>query len=463
MNVQGIILKLLLKTKDKNEALERFSALRSEMFDNTYGPLLSAISKFYSKHERMPSLEELLIEYSRNNNIKICINALEAIDISFCDDYEIAFSALHSEFAQTKYLNLVEKGLDKLSMYSAEEIVDHASTLALSLEEIVKPKTHINTAASTRLFKSKEERESDIMKTGISDTFDNEYGAIRRGEVFLIGGKRGAGKSLICSNICNRAYSSGFIAPYFSLEMKSSEVFARSLAILSKVPAIKIRNADFSKLDLLKLADAKAAMFTNGKEILDSLDINNIDDYVIFEDMLEAKGVLTPDRQILIIDDLELRLSALDMYLSKLKSKYGDKLGPVIVDYLNQLIVDGHETDMYDWKVQIYIAKSLKNLARKHGVAIFSPYQIDDNGQARMSRGILDSCDFAFTVEAIHGQDSTGYLKWSGTKARGLPVIDFNVAIDWDTLLIDPRELTSQDLLQLAGGLAKEEDISHEL
>ena len=83
--------------------------------------------------------------------------------------------------------------------------------------------------------------------------------------------------------------------------------------------------------------------------------------------------------------------------LEKLKSKFGDNLGLVIVDYINQVLIDGY-ADEYDWKAQVQVAKKLKNLARKYEVVIVTPYQIDKDGEARYSKAILDSPDIALIL-----------------------------------------------------------------
>ncbi|AVR76100.1 putative replicative DNA helicase [Aeromonas phage AhSzw-1] len=89
---------------------------------------------------------------------------------------------------------------------------------------------------------------------------------------------------------------------------------------------------------------------------------------------------------IVVIDDRNLKISTIDLVLTTLKAKYPGLVTTVIVDYVNQLILEGVKTlDRLDWKVQTQLATMLKNtIARKQKVLVISPYQVDENGATRM-------------------------------------------------------------------------------
>ena len=111
----------------------------------------------------------------------------------------------------------------------------------------------------------------------------------------------------------------------------------------------------------------------------------------------------------------------------------------VAVDYVNQIQVP----DKFDWQSQITISSTLKELAAKHDVAIAAPYQIDATGEARFSKGILDSADYAIILEA--SQDETcPYIKFETTKARDVPPFSVCSDMDWKTLRILPTEAVIQ-------------------
>jgi hypothetical protein len=171
---------------------------------------------------------------------------------------------------------------------------------------------------------------------------------------------------------------------------------------------------------------------------------NLIDEYVHhndrfkFEHDLIKTKQLKPDNQIIIVDDSSLTLSSIDLHLGKLKAKFKDKFTVCVVDYLNQIVIEG--ASQFDWQPQITISKKLKDLARKHQIVMVSPYQIDASGEARFAKGILDSADIALVMEA-HGKDEGSAIQFNTTKIRGGPPLNFTSPINWDSLRIDSTNI----------------------
>jgi hypothetical protein len=156
-----------------------------------------------------------------------------------------------------------------------------------------------------------------------------------------------------------------------------------------------------------------------------------------FEENLVRNHQLKSDNQMIIVDDRDLTLSSIDLHIGKAKAKFGDKLKVVVVDYINQIVLEG--SDQFDWKPQIEISKKLKNLARKYEIVMVSPYQIDASGEARFAKGILDAADIALVMEA-HDKDQQA-ISFETTKIRGGKEMNFTCPIDWDTLRISPQTI----------------------
>lgn len=174
-----------------------------------------------------------------------------------------------------------------------------------------------------------------------------------------------------------------------------------------------------------------------------------------FEEQLVRNCKLKDDNQMIIIDDRALSLTALDLHLGKIKARFGDKFTVAVVDYINQIVVEG--ADKYDWKPQITVSTKLKDLARKYGVIMVSPYQIDATGEARFAKGILDAADVALVMEA--GETS---MTFDTTKIRGGGAMKFTSAINWDTLRISPVPLDNPEhveKIQKAGKKKKEQQV----
>jgi replicative DNA helicase len=205
------------------------------------------------------------------------------------------------------------------------------------------------------------------------------------------------------------------------------------MAILTGVNHANIKKGELTNEEVLTLVRARADMFQDSSDLVDFY-IATKDRYK-FEHRLVREKSLKPDNQMIIIDDRALSITSLDLHLGKLKSRFGDKFRVAVVDYLNQIVLEGG-MDQFDWKPQVVISKKLKDLARKHDIVMVSPYQIDSTGEARFAKGILDAADIALLMNA-HPKE-TQSIGFKTTKIRGGREMDVTSGIDWDTLRIDP-------------------------
>jgi hypothetical protein len=151
-------------------------------------------------------------------------------------------------------------------------------------------------------------------------------------------------------------------------------------------------------------------------------------DFNTFETKLLDRP-LKSDNRIITIDNSNLTITNIDAGIHKYKTQLGDKLKVVVVDYINQITA----VDAFNWQVQIQLAKSLKALAKKYEVVLFSPFQIDEQGKVRFSKGLLDSPDWAFNLVPDNQKD-IGSIAFENKKARGDRGIDFASEIYWPTL-----------------------------
>ena len=233
------------------------------------------------------------------------------------------------------------------------------------------------------VFQSEEAITTNRVMLGFNNSFDSVLGGISVGELLLLGGKRGHGKSVICANICAFQYEEGNSCVYFSIEMTALETFQRIMSVLANVDHKLLKLNKLVPADVLKVVKVRAGMFNNADDLVEKFIIDN--DRFSFEEALVKTKKLKEDNQIIIIHDRDLTVTGVDIHLGKLKAKFGNKLKVSIVDYLNQISIDGGK-DIYDWKPQIEISKNLKNQGDKHQVVMISPYQIDDTGDRKSTR-----------------------------------------------------------------------------
>lgn len=448
VNVQAVVLKILLSCTDKELALACFDRVKPHFFSSSYGTIHKAIAQFYSDHNKIPNMEELGIKFSRNTNIQVALATLanmEDLDV----DLDMAVEALRDEYAQQEALSLISKHLlDDIQMLTADDLVDRLSTIPLKLEEKVDTGGNILRSAEIPVFQSEDDKDMDLIYTGLSNYWDSNFGGIARQELVLAGGKVGSGKSLLCANLGVAQWKMGNIAPYFTVEMSARETFLRMLGIVANVDAMKVKNGALEGDELLKFALTRAKMFHGGAEAFKNFVRNK--DNLKFSDFYDLDRELMKNHEeihpMIIVDDSDLKLSSIDVSMSKFITQYGKKVTMALVDYLN-VVREDQNSDPYDWQTQLRVSEGLKKIGRKHDVGVFAPYQINDDGSARFSKSILVPVDIALKLEA---DQEGGAIHLDTVKVRSLPPSRFNIGMDWNTLRSDPEMVTQEELSQNA-------------
>lgn len=429
MDTSAIVLNKLLTERN----LEIWAKLKLVFLDAAYSSLYSQINKYYEKYNAIPSFDDLELTLREGSASKTlaALKLTELPDVSA----EVALDALIDQFTQNETIKLLDKFVDKLPLYDTNEIKDNLANIALTIEEKTHTSEKVFTMADMFLFQHPDDMEKERVYLGLNNTFDAVLGGVARQELILIGGKRGSGKSITSSNIFINQYESGNSSIYFSIEMTAMETMQRNLSILADVSLQNLKQNKLTDEEVLKVVRARASMFDGADEAV--LEFMRHRDRYKFEETLVRQHALKQDNQMIIVDDRDLTLSSIDLHVGKAKAKFGDRLKLVVVDYLNQIVLEG--SDQYDWKPQIEVSKKLKNLARKYEIVIVSPYQIDKDGEARFAKGILDAADIALTMEA-HDKE-TNAISFETTKIRGGKEMSFTCPIDWDTLRISPQSV----------------------
>ena len=429
MDVSAVILNKLLT----EQSLDIWAKLKLVFLDPAYSSLYSVINKHYEKYSALPSFDdlELTLREGPTSKILATLKLTEVPEVSA----EVALDALIDQYTQSETVKLLDKFVDKLPLYDCNEIKENLAQIALTIEEKTHTSEKVFTMADMMMFQRQEDLDRERVYLGLNNTFDAVLGGVAREEYILIGGKRGSGKSITSSNIFINQYESGNSCLYFSIEMTAMETMQRNLAILAGVNLQNLKQNKLTDDEVLRVVKARAGMFQNSNAVVD--EFMRTRDRFAFEANLVRNHSLKQDNQMIIVDDRDLSISAIDLHIGKMKAKFGDKLAVVVVDYINQIVLEG--ADQYDWKPQIEVSKKLKNLARKYDVVMVSPYQIDDSGEARFAKGILDSADIALIMEA-HDKDQQA-ISFNTTKIRGGKELEFTCPIDWDSLRISPQTI----------------------
>lgn len=422
MTPQRVILFNILK-EPENFPLEVLGSLKRDHFTNKYDKeIFHSIRNYYQQYGKIPTLNELRI-FSRSTT-------LDAFDIPV--DYEyidthVALDSIEATYIQRETLNGLKKLVGELDSLAANEVIPKIITIANELEDKLNTNDRISTNKGFRMFMDTSIRDSMYKPVGICNAWDGSAKGLLPGEVLLVGGKRGSGKSVISANIGVAQYCMGLIAPYFTIEMTGDETRTRMFSILSGVDQTRLKQQKLQGPELVKALITRSYTTINPPEIPSELDLPAV---IAFDESLSK---LEEKLELIIIDDRDLSLSVIDLTLGQLANKYGARLSMAIVDYVNVVRSDeSHSSvDNLDWKIQMVLSQSLKNLARKYGIPFVSPYQIDNSGEARLAKGLLDSVDFAYTLSK-----DGNYLSLGCAKARGGEEVNYTTYILWKALKI---------------------------
>lgn len=447
MDCSAIVLNKLLHER----SIEIWSRLKLVFLDPAFSSLYSAIGKYYDNYSTIPSFDELELTLREGPALRTLatLKLADNQDISS----EVALAALLDQYTQNETIKLLDRFIDKLPIYDSAEIKENLASIVLTIDEKTLTTEGVYNMADIMLFKNAEELARDRVHLGINNTFDATLAGVARQELILIGGKRGAGKSIASSNIAVNQYESGNTSVIFSIEMIAHEVLERNLSILANVSHQNIKQNKLTDDELLRVVKARADMFVGADDLVQQFKTTR--DKFKFESNLVRDKQLKPDNQMIIIDDRALSLTSLDLHLGKIKGKFGDKFTVAVVDYLNQIVVEG--ASQFDWQPQIVISKKLKELARKYDIVMVSPYQIDATGEARFAKGILDAADIALVMEA-HDKEKSA-ITFQTTKIRGGREMQFTSPINWDTLRISPQSIEEPEAKETIKRSTKKKDM----
>lgn len=445
MNLEGVALKLLLTEQDKNKALSAYSALRPEYLSEAFKSVFKATTDFYDTQGYVPSLSELALYRGRDTKISAAVSSISLIETDGIDIY-FAIDELANQYAQNITLELFENVLNKISIMDRHELIEIVSEIPMKLEDSLQETEGVYTMDNMDIFEDPEDMAGRRFASGISNQLDAETGGFYLEDLILLGGKRGSGKSIVAANLCMNQSRDGFVSVFVTIEMTAKETMQRIMSMQTGVPFSRIKLGTVTADDKLLMAKYVSSRYEGGIEFLNQVleEHGEILNFRQFEANLKKNRKEIDEGKIVIIDDREPTLATLDTRIAALKARYGDKLKLVVVDYVNQVKLNHSSDDMYDWKDQVSVSKGLKNLARKHGVCIVSPFQMDANGEARFAKGLLDACDAAYLIKV--DDKSSGHIVFVTSKARSAnDEGSYRVTMDWDTLRVDPREVVLEE------------------
>ena len=409
---------------------QTWSVTHKQYLPSEYHSLYKVIDKHCETFHKMPTIEDLKYEI-RDSSTREKLFAVEAVEVDASPDMLLQY--LKNEYTQKEILDSLEDYVENsVAFEDAQESVDHLHQIVMDVEDKVDLEDPQESMQRIELFEPEEDL-AKYIRLGLNREYDHEIQFSPR-DLIMVGGRRGAGKSVICANIANNVYESGKSAVYFTIEMDSRSILQRCCSIATEIPFARLRTQNLSILEWEKVATWWSNRYVNGQDRLNEYKEHR--DFKRFHDTLKTSCELLPTQQLDIVYDAGLTLSKIRSDLDK-KVKQMD-VGVIIVDYINQVKRSSlpSRSGQYDWTEQIEVSKALKSMAQEFEVPVFSPYQTDASGEARFAKGILDAADAAYSLETWDHEDAC--ITLNCVKMRSASMKSFTSTVDWDTLKIGP-------------------------
>ena len=145
------------------------------------------------------------------------------------------------------------------------------------------------------------------------ETLNDSLGGMFSGEIIIIGGRPGMGKSALAHNcLRHTAISNAKPVVYFAAQMDKKRIYQRLLSAMCKIPFTKIQRGSVDKDDWIKLEEARAI-----------IDAAPIDEYII---------------------EKEIDVISLEAQARRFADKRGGS-GLIIVENIQQVIYPGKKFD----------------------------------------------------------------------------------------------------------------------
>jgi len=438
ITIQRKLLKLMLLSKEvTSEASKR---LASKMFTSEYAKwFYEKTTEYFIRFGSLPTLKILMDILKRHtNNEKIV------------EEHRLFLKQIKVEEVKAKeanyYIETINETYTKLEAYNILQsaVVDMekpGSNIFTGIENLQLKLGQLSYATSPtpvqrievvsglleRLKLYEDFRyDAEGVTTGLTE-LDNHIGGFHKGELVIIIGGTGEGKSIILLNCATAAYLDAHSVIYITMEMSENDVLIRYHSRISGLNHNKIRK---HKLDPFEERELYSKIITNTlkkpdrekfKKWFASQSLKKITVDELYAAV--AKNFKFKDSRLYFLDLMkDCTIEKIEIEIKQLMR--GHTYDAIYLDHLNT-IETSHKSNNWVRDIGI-IARRLKNLAKELNVPIIIPCQMVSKKEGeeitaedtKYAKAVAENADWVIGFKQSEEDKMTGIIKLELAKHR---------------------------------------------
>lgn len=368
-----VVLKNILS--NKKFALDFANEQDPKIFTNEMWNFANVVVGYIKTYKEIPTLRVITEKLSKGNNTKLVetiTNLWGLVDKVQINEkeYKHDLDKIKRRFAENQLLETGKK-FSKLEAggIDIDKMVSDLQKTVYSIKSLNQVRSFERKTLKDAVEEFREEYNAKMENPNFDSGIKTNYSyldfvtdGLRPGELLLIGGESGAGKSMLLMNMALQiwlqgndvtmtdSFGPGNHVMYFSLEMPFKPCRNRVLGRLSGNPTKLIRNAKLNPLEVDKLKQS----------------LRFIKKYPYQFEIIDIPRGATMEH--------------LEMLYEEAKVLYDPKV--IVIDYLGLMDYEGGR-DMDDWLKLGKIAERIHEFARVHNVTVLSAVQLNRNKSAK--------------------------------------------------------------------------------
>jgi replicative DNA helicase len=427
MNYNSLDLSILKTiTTNKRCAIEFANECDTKLFNSDLWNFANVIVNYVRHYKDAPTLRTIQETVSKGNNkalLEYCNEVWKHLDTTTSNESEFKFDLekIKDRYAE-KQFSEIHTMLDGDAKGNIEKRFQEVNKKVQNIKSLKQKRAYERRTLKENIpvFRDEfnEKLNNPLFGSGILTGYsflDEATGGLNPGEMLLIGGESGAGKSLLLMNVAiqmwlgentidmKENFKPGNDILYFSLEMPYKPCFNRVLSRLSGVESKRI----------------KKPMNKDGKQNLKR------DDKQKIRDALQFIKIFPNEFEIIDIPR-GATVSQIESLYEEAKNHFNPKI--IVIDYLG--IMDDDEKQEDDWLKQGTISGKVHEFGRVHDLIVLSAVQLNrakpakdaeaNVGMHRIGRSalIMTHANIGIQIESRKDEKSKPDMKYHLIKNR---------------------------------------------